>query len=158
MPATSRTTLPDVVNQQEETSSTSLPLAVEQLEYEVRQEVSQHTLENSTDDANIANDQYEDKKEPVVFLASSSSSEDEDEGQKEKEKEKENLSSEPVIESTEILTNVTLPNEPDVVQHGTPPIHPSAVLHSVDSIVNAPMGSHLDVRKNKFYFIFNRNS
>ncbi|UJR35187.1 hypothetical protein I4U23_027954 [Adineta vaga] len=40
--------LPDIVNQQEEIPSTSLPLAVEQLELEVREEILQHTHEQSS--------------------------------------------------------------------------------------------------------------
>ncbi|CAM2726281.1 unnamed protein product [Rotaria socialis] len=138
--------LPDLIGQQDELSSTPLPLAVEQLELEVRQEVLQHTLEQtsssllSPDITNISNSHHDDEKETAIF-STSSISDEEEHHQRELE---ENLTSSPDNEATKRLTNFTFQNEPDLIQHETSSTQTQFVLHSVDSIVNAPMGSNLD--------------
>jgi hypothetical protein len=124
-------TLPDVIGQQDELLSTPLPLAVEQLELEVRQEILQHTLEQPPsplllpDLTTLSNGNHNENKE--TMLSSISIEEDE-------------LST-PVIEETQTSNNILFQNEPDLLQHETP-----TVLHSVDSIVNAPTGLDLEVR------------
>jgi hypothetical protein len=111
--------------------STPLPLAVEQLELEVRQEILQHTLEQPPsplllpDLTTLSNGNHNENKE--TMLSSISIEEDE-------------LST-PVIEETQTSNNILFQNEPDLLQHETP-----TVLHSVDSIVNAPTGLDLEVR------------
>ncbi len=138
-------TLPDVISQQQEdeVSSTSLPLAVEQLELEVRQEILQHTLEQPSstsplllpDLTTLPNSNHDDKKETIFLLTSS----------EEEEEEEEKLSSTPVIEIAQTSNNLIFQNEPDLIQHETP-----AVLHSVDSIVNAPAAYDLEVKDYSF--------
>ncbi|CAF1953454.1 unnamed protein product [Rotaria magnacalcarata] len=137
--------LPDLIGQQDELSSTPLPLVVEQLEFEVRQEVLQHTLEQassllSPDITNISNSHHDDEKETTTF-STSSISDDEEHPQRELE---ENLTSSPDNEATKRSTSFAFQNEPDLIQHETFSTQAQFVLHSVDSIVNAPMGSNLD--------------
>ena len=50
-----------------------------------------------------------------------------------------------MIETTPTSDNLIYQNEPDLIQHETP-----IILHSVDSIVNAPMESDLVVRNKHF--------
>jgi hypothetical protein len=132
-------TLPDIIGQQEELSSIALPLAVEHLEIEVREEILHHTLEQSSsplllpDLTTLLNGNHEDKKESSLLSTSSNSIE-------------EHLSPIPMIETTQISNNFLFQNEPDLIQHET-----SNVLHSVDSIVNVPMISDLEVRNNCFF-------
>lgn len=139
--------LPDLIGQQDDLSTTTLPLAVEQLELEVRQEILQHTVEASAssfaspDVTNIGNDHLDDhKKDSVVY--SSSPISDEIVEQEEKQDVKSLLENEAIQASTDLSVQV----EPDIIQHEIPSTHAQIVLHSVDSIVNAPMGSKLDVR------------
>jgi hypothetical protein len=141
-PSIPNPTLPDIIGQQEEFSSTSLPFALEQLELEVRHEILQHTFEQPSsssplllpDLTTLPNGNHDDKKEAVFFSTSF----------EEDEEEEEKLSSTPVIEETaQTSKNVRFQNEPDLIQHETPATQTPTVLHSVDSIVNAPMGSDL---------------
>ncbi len=147
-PSMQTPTLPDIIGQQEEFSSTSLPLAVEQLELEVRQEILQHTFEQPSssslllpDLTTLPNGNHDEKKEMVLF---STSFEDE---------EQEKLSSIPVIETAQTSNNLIYQNEPDLIQHETPSTQAAAILHSVDSIVNAPMGSDFEVNDYQFFFL-----
>lgn len=156
-------TLPDIIGQKEEVSSTSLPFVVEQLELEVRQEILQHTLEQQPSSSSSSpalllpdlttfpNENHDDNKETVLFSTSSD---------EEEEEEEENLLSIPVIEETvQTSNNFIYQNEPDLIQHEIPPTQSAAILHSVDSIVNAPMVYNLEVRKFFFFKIksnFNR--
>jgi len=143
-PAIQTPTLPDIIGQQEEFSSTSLPFAVEQLELEVRQEILQHTLEQPSstsplllpDLTTLPNSNHDDKKETIFLLTSS---------EEEEEEEEEKFSSTPVIEIAQTSNNLVFQNEPDLIQHETP-----AVLHSVDSIVNAPAAYDLEVKDYSF--------
>jgi hypothetical protein len=144
-PSMQTPTLPDIIGQQEEFLSTSLPLAVEQLELEVRQEILQHTLEQPSssslllpDLTTLPNGNHDGKKETVLFSTSF------------EEEEEEKLSSTPVIETAQISNNLIFQNEPDLIQHETTQI--AAILHSVDSIVNAPMGSDFEVKDYQFVF------
>jgi len=149
-PSMQTPTLPDIIGQQEEFSSTSLPLAVEQLELEVRQEILQHTFEQPSssslllpDLTTLPNGNHDEKKEMVLF---STSFEDEE------QQEQENLSSAPGIETAQTSNNLIYQNEPDLIQHETPSTQAAAILHSVDSIVNAPMGSDFEVNDYQFFF------
>ncbi len=81
----------------------------------------------------LLNGNHEDKKESSLLSTSSNSIE-------------EHLSPIPMIETTQISNNFLFQNEPDLIQHET-----SNVLHSVDSIVNVPMISDLEVRNNCFF-------
>jgi hypothetical protein len=65
--------------------------------------------------------------------------------EEEKEEEEDNLSSLPVIETTQTSSNFIFPKEPDLIQHETP-----VVIHSVDSIVNLPNVSDLEVNGSSF--------
>ena len=124
-------TLPDVISQPEDIPTFTLPMAVEQLEIEVRQEILQHTLETNVsggllpDLTTISNGIHEDH-EPIVdqSISLSSSEQNQDEPTE--------LS--PVEKGNSIFT-VPAESEPDLLQHDVQsnPI----VLHSVDSIVNA---------------------
>jgi hypothetical protein len=133
--------LPDIIGQQEEFLATSLPLAVEKLELEVRQEILQHTLEQPSpplllpDLTTVPNSNHNDKKENILLSASI---------YEDDEEEKEKLSSIPVIETTPISNNFIFQNEPDLIQHET---QTPVVLHSVDSIVNLPIISDLEVKR-----------
>ena len=138
------TTLPDIIGQQEEFPSTSLPLAVEQLELEVRQEILQHTLDPPAsslllpDLTAVSNANHEDNRE-------SSTTSQEDHEVEEEEEEK--LSFIPVIGNTQITNNSIFQNEPDLIQHET---QTPVILHSVDSIVNAPTGTDFEVEDQSF--------
>jgi hypothetical protein len=129
-------TLPDIIGQQEEFSTTSLPLAVEQLEIEVRHEILQHTLEQSStllpDLTTLPNGNHEDIQETNL---SSTSIEEE-----------QNLSTSPVIETTQTSNDFIVQNEPDLIQHEITSTQKPNILHSVDSIVNATMVSDLEVK------------
>jgi hypothetical protein len=150
-PVVTTSTLPDIIGQQEDLTSTSIPLAVEQLEIEVRQEILQHTLEQPSsslllpDVTALANDNHEENKETILVSTPT--------------EEEENLSSTPVIETLEALNNFVFQNEPDLIQHETTPIptptatQPPIVLHSVDSIVNIQNVADLKVIENSRSFI-----
>ncbi|CAF1419264.1 unnamed protein product [Adineta steineri] len=120
-------TLPDIIGQQEELSSTSLPLAVEQLENEVREEILHHTLESPLllpDLTTLTNSNLDNKNETILLSRSLSSNEEDTEEQS---------TAESIIETTPVSNNLLFQNEPDLIQRETP----TTVLHSVDSIVNA---------------------
>jgi hypothetical protein len=141
LPSIPTPTLPDIIGQQEEISSALLPLAVEQLELEVRQEILQHTVEQPSsplllpDLTALPNGNHDDTKESNLLSTSSSSIEEE-----------QNLSSTPVVETTQTSHNPIVQNEPDIIQHEIPSTQRPNILHSVDSIVNAPMVPNLEVR------------
>ena len=143
--------LPDIIGQQEELASTSIPLAVEQLEIEVRQEILQHTLEQPSPtvllpDVTTSASANHDEENRETILVSNPPTEEE-----------ENLSSTPVIDTMETLNSFVFQNEPDLIQHETTqtptPTQPPAVLHSVDSIVNLPNVADLKVTENLISFI-----
>ncbi|CAF4690539.1 unnamed protein product [Rotaria sp. Silwood1] len=144
-PSMPTSTLPDVIVQQEENLSTSLPFAVEQLEFEVRQEILQHTLDQSSspDLTTMPNNHHDDTKETGLFSTSSTSTEEGEEEEEEEEEEKPS-SPLPVTETAQTSNNLIYQSEPDLIQHETPPVKTPVILHSVDSIVNAPMGTNLD--------------
>lgn len=152
-------TLPDIIDQQDELS---LPLAVKQLELEVQREILQHTLEEPTQSSSppplplssspllvsdlttLPNDNSDDQKENVFFSTSFEEEEEEEEEQKE-----ENISSIPVIEEIEQTSNnLIFQNESDLIPSETSSTQNTSILHSVDSIVNAPMASNFEVQKN----------
>jgi hypothetical protein len=136
-PSISTPILPDIIGQQEELSSISLPLAVEHLELEVRQEILQHTHEQPSsslllpDVTALVHGNHDENNETVLLSTSI--------------EEEENLSSTPVIETVEASNSFIFQNEPDLIQHETTPTQPPIVLHSVDSIVNIPNVADLKV-------------
>ena len=125
--------LPDVVSQPEDSSTLTLPAAVEQLELEVRQEILQHTLELPSlmpDLTTIVNGNHDEHEEESLHSTPIEEEEEEDE----------ELNT-PIVEPTDMSNTTPLPSEPDLLQHETP-----IVLHSVDSIVNAPTAFDLSVK------------
>ena len=137
-PSVPTPTLPDVISQPDDSATVTLPVAVEQLELEVRQEILQHTLElplllpDLTTIVNGNHHKQEEEEDESIQSTSSSSPEEEEEQQQQQPP------SSPVVQSN----TPPLPNEPDLIQHETP-----IVLHSVDSIVNAPAAFDLQVRR-----------
>jgi hypothetical protein len=124
--------LPDVISQQDETSTVTLPEAVEQLEIEVRQELLQHALDlacsstllpDLTTNSNGVHDEYDDD----LVRTRSFSYVDEHNN---------DSTYASLVQHEDESKEMGVQNEPDLLQHETPstPI----VLHSVDSIVNLP--------------------
>ncbi|CAF1245680.1 unnamed protein product [Adineta ricciae] len=111
--------LPDVPDQQEDILSTSLPLAVEQLEIEVREEILQHTHEQPLLDG------HHEKTQEATFLSTSI--------------EEEQQSPLATADTKEIVEN-----ESDCIPHDVSPTQTQTVLHSVDSIVNATTMADLE--------------
>ncbi|CAF1490792.1 unnamed protein product [Adineta steineri] len=119
--------LPDIIGQQEELSSTSLPLAVEQLENEVREEILHHTLESPLllpDLTTLTNSNIDNKNETILLSRSLSSNEEDKEQQ---------LTTESIVETTPVSNNLLFQNEPDLIQRETS----TTVLHSVDKPVQS---------------------
>ena len=139
-PTAQTPTLPDIIGQQEELSSASLPQAVEQLELEVRQEVLQHTLEQTSpslllpDLTTVTHVNHEDTTDTRLSHASTD------------EETNDDLSLLPVLQETNTSNTLIYQNEPDLLQHETPPSQVSLILHSVDSIVNASDAANMIVR------------
>lgn len=132
--------LPDVIGQQDDLAS-SLPLVVEQLEFEVRQEILQHTLEQSSspvllpDLTAIPNGNLDERHDSVLLSTAI------EQTQAEQQVEQQ-LAFIPVIEKTEITNESIFQNEPDVIPHEnnqTP-----VILHSIDSIINASSPPNTD--------------
>ncbi|CAF0781552.1 unnamed protein product [Adineta ricciae] len=111
--------LPDVPDQQEDVFSTSLPLAVEQLEIEVREEILQHTQEQPLPDG------HHEKTQEATSLSTSI--------------EEEQQSPLATTDTKEIVEN-----ESDCISHDASPTQTQSVLHSVDSIVNATTMADLE--------------
>ena len=114
--------LSDVSYQQEDILSTSLPLAVEQLEIEVREEILQHTHEQPLPDG------HHEKTQEVASLLTSI--------------EEEQQSPLATTDTKEIVEN-----ESDCIPHDASPTQTQTVLHSVDSIVNATTMPNLELSK-----------
>lgn len=137
------TILPDIIGQQEDLPSISLPLLVEQLENEVREEILQHTLEQPSsslllpDLTTLSNGNHDEQNEPILLSTSI-------------DDEEENLLLTPIIETT---NNFIFQKEPDLIQHETTTASTegAVVLHSVDSIVNLPTVTNHEVQISSVY-------
>lgn len=128
--------LPEIATREDEDlSSVSLPLAVEQLEIEVREEILQHILEEpsasslSPDLTTVSNDHEDEESEiPLTFTSI-----DEE--------------STPTIETSNHFIDS---KESDPIEHEITPA--TAVLHSVDSIVNLPTVTDHEVQTSLVVF------
>ena len=152
MPITANV-LPDVIGQQDDLAS-SLPLVVEQLEFEVRQEILQHTLEQSSspvllpDLTAVPNGNLDETHDSVLL----STPTEQTQAAEQPQQRQQQLAFIPVIENTEITNESIFQNEPDVIPHEnnqTP-----VILHSVDSIINASSPPNTDFEVDPFVFVY----